>query len=190
MDPFFASKASTSQKGLTEHSSRKHFDQQSSVMSNATHHHNSKTDQHHYPYEIDQDVEYENQQFNHHNQHQESQYEEEQHQHYDNENEEQYQEEEERTPLLFVDVNLGQGKAERIIVREGDQSLELAQQFCREHNLDTGMIGRLKELLDAQIAGLLTRIDEEGHSTPSETDRKGHHGYYRDENTCGDDYYH
>jgi len=45
-----------------------------------------------------------------------------------------HHDEEERTPLLFVDVNLGQGRAERIIVREGDQSLQLAQQFCIEHS--------------------------------------------------------
>ena len=41
--------------------------------------------------------------------------------------------ENERVPLLFVDVNLGQGKAERIIVYEGDKSETLARRFAEEH---------------------------------------------------------
>ena len=39
----------------------------------------------------------------------------------------------ERVPLLFVDVNLGGGKSERIIVYEGDKSEILAKQFADEH---------------------------------------------------------
>jgi len=44
-----------------------------------------------------------------------------------------YQNATERVPLLFVDVNLGQGRAERIIVYEGDRSEELAQRFAEEN---------------------------------------------------------
>ena len=36
------------------------------------------------------------------------------------------------------------------------------------------MAGKLKELLDSQIAGLLTRIDEELNSLQSETDKNEH----------------
>lgn len=39
----------------------------------------------------------------------------------------------EKVPLLFVDVNLGQGKTERIVVYEGDKSEALAQRFSEEH---------------------------------------------------------
>ncbi len=39
----------------------------------------------------------------------------------------------ERVPLLFVDVNLGQGKSERITVFEGDKSEVLAREFAEEH---------------------------------------------------------
>lgn len=42
-------------------------------------------------------------------------------------------EEDERVPLLFVDVNLGQGISERITVYEGDRSEVLARQFAEEH---------------------------------------------------------
>jgi len=66
-----------------------------------------------------------------------------------------------KVPLLFVDVNLGQGKSERIVIYEGDDSLTLANQFSDKHGLDAGMKVKLKEMLDSQIAGLLARIEEE-----------------------------
>jgi len=40
------------------------------------------------------------------------------------------------------------------------------------------MKGRLKELLDSQIAGLLSRIDEEATSAHSETERQKYGDYY------------
>lgn len=51
-------------------------------------------------------------------------------------NEEEYNqhEEDDRVPLLFVDVNLGQGRAERITVYEGDTAESLAQRFAEEHS--------------------------------------------------------
>jgi hypothetical protein len=48
-----------------------------------------------------------------------------------------------------VDVNLGQGLTERIVVFEGDKSEELAKEFSEVHNLNEGMEGKLKDLLDA-----------------------------------------
>ena len=39
-------------------------------------------------------------------------------------------------------------------------------------DLDISMKGRLIELLDSQIAGLLSRIDEEATSAHSETERQ------------------
>jgi len=94
-----------------------------------------------------------------------------------------------RVPLLFVDVNLGQGKAERIVVYEGDRSDELAQRFADEHGLDIGMRGRLKELLDSQIDGLLSRIDEELNSGLSETERQQHSEQYAHEQIQEEDDY-
>lgn len=60
-----------------------------------------------------------------------------------------------------MDVNLGPGETKRIIVYEHDTSEELAESFAKEHGLDSQLKEKLKELLDAQIDGLLTRIDEE-----------------------------
>lgn len=37
-------------------------------------------------------------------------------------------------PLLFVDVNLGPGRAERIVVYEGDTAEALAQEFTDKHS--------------------------------------------------------
>ena len=61
-------------------------------------------------------------------------------------------EEDENQPLLFVDVNLGVGKQERIVVCDGDQADELAERFARMHSkphpltldLDDEMKGRLE----------------------------------------------
>lgn len=40
---------------------------------------------------------------------------------------------ENRIPLLYVDVNLGANRTERIVVFEGDESEELAERFVQEH---------------------------------------------------------
>lgn len=40
---------------------------------------------------------------------------------------------EERMPLIFVDVNLGPARQERIIIYEGDEAHELASHFCCKH---------------------------------------------------------
>ncbi|KAM3132475.1 hypothetical protein pb186bvf_015434 [Paramecium bursaria] len=67
----------------------------------------------------------------------------------------------ENVPLLFVDVNIEDGKTARITVFDGDKSEDLAKKFALEHGLDFGMTEKLKELLDQQINSLLTKIDEE-----------------------------
>ena len=39
-----------------------------------------------------------------------------------------------KTPLLFVDVNLGNGQQERIVVCEGDNVNDLANNFSEIHS--------------------------------------------------------
>jgi hypothetical protein len=75
-----------------------------------------------------------------------------------------------RIPLLFVDVNLGPDKTQRIIVYEGDTAKALARKFALEYKLDKTMESKLEELLEYQISGLLTRIDEEVPSLNSDRD--------------------
>jgi hypothetical protein len=36
--------------------------------------------------------------------------------------------------MLYIDINLGEEKAERIVVFEGDSASELAARFCEEHS--------------------------------------------------------
>lgn len=47
--------------------------------------------------------------------------------------EEEPEKKEEGNPLLFVDVNLGPGRADRIVVYEGDTAESLAERFSLEH---------------------------------------------------------
>jgi hypothetical protein len=74
----------------------------------------------------------------------------------------------EGNPLLFVDVNLGPGRAERIVVYEGDTAEQLAEDFTKKHGLDDNLKEKLVKLLENQIAGLLARIDEELTSNGTE----------------------
>lgn len=67
----------------------------------------------------------------------------------------------EKTPLLFVDVNLGGDNSERIVVFEGDTAQDLAKRFCEEHQLDDDTQEKLEELLQSQISSVLTKIEEE-----------------------------
>lgn len=66
-----------------------------------------------------------------------------------------------KTPLLFVDVNLGGDNSERIVVYEGDTAEELSHRFCEEHGLDEDTREKLEDLLQSQIASVLTKIEEE-----------------------------
>jgi len=50
-------------------------------------------------------------------------------------------------PLLFVDVNLGEGLSDRIVLYDGDQPSTLAQEFATRHSLDDGMKMKLTDLL-------------------------------------------
>ncbi len=55
----------------------------------------------------------------------------------------------EKTPLLFVDVNLGGDMSERIVVYEGDTAVDLSHRFCEEHGLDEDTREKLEELLQS-----------------------------------------
>ena len=65
------------------------------------------------------------------------------------------------TPLLFIDINLGEDQPERIIVYEGDQAEVLAKNFCEKHGLDDDTREKLEEQLNMQIKNVLTQIKEE-----------------------------
>ena len=45
----------------------------------------------------------------------------------------------EKQPLLYVDVNLGPNKSERIVVFDGDTAINLSEDFSTRHGLDNIM---------------------------------------------------
>jgi hypothetical protein len=49
--------------------------------------------------------------------------------------------------MLYVDVNIGPDKSERIVVFEGDTAEDLASSFCEEWSLSEVMREKLTELL-------------------------------------------
>lgn len=71
-------------------------------------------------------------------------------------------------PKLYVDVNVGKNKMERIVVYEGDTAESLANKFCETHKLDKNMYDKLITLLDQQIAGVLPKIVEDEDPDDSE----------------------
>jgi hypothetical protein len=57
-------------------------------------------------------------------------------------------------PLLFIDVNLGPDKAERIVVFEGDTADDLATRFAQRHNLNDIMREKLQSLILFELQSL------------------------------------
>lgn len=41
---------------------------------------------------------------------------------------------EDRLPVLFLDVNLGGGKVKRLIIKDGDDYMKIASQFCQDNS--------------------------------------------------------
>ena len=63
-------------------------------------------------------------------------------------------------PYLIIDVNINDHEVSEIPVYEGDQAKILARNFALEHNLTHEEEINLKTLIENQIKGVLTRIDE------------------------------
>eukprot|EP00347_Sterkiella_histriomuscorum_P010238 403377062 len=64
-------------------------------------------------------------------------------------------------PLLFLDVNLGNDKMQRIIINEGDNVQFIVDQFCNKHKLNPKKRGKLLKAIESQLAGHLHCIQEE-----------------------------
>lgn len=59
-------------------------------------------------------------------------------------------------PILFVDVNLGEDKVERLTVYEGDEAVDVAKEFWIKNNLNTTMQEKLEQMLNSY----LSKIDD------------------------------
>jgi len=85
------------------------------------------------------------------------------------------EEEQEEIPLMFLDINLGKGILDRIVVYDGDTSEELASEFCKMHSnnkIDLNSLSqkKLEGLIRDQIRKLLNKIDEEGQSEEDQSE--------------------
>ena len=65
------------------------------------------------------------------------------------------------TPILFLDVNFGNGEITRIVMYENDKPEELAEAFCIENGLDLSKKDRLVEIIYQQLESVLEKIEEE-----------------------------
>ncbi|CAI2379453.1 unnamed protein product [Moneuplotes crassus] len=66
-----------------------------------------------------------------------------------------------RYPILYVDINLGDNHIERITIFEEDDIEQVAKEFAETHNLNDKMYDKLQRMLQNQMAGILSRINEE-----------------------------
>ena len=71
---------------------------------------------------------------------------------------------------------------ERIVVYEGDTADGLAKEFCGKNGLNKDMEGKLKLLLEQQIAGVLPKINENEEEVDSEDQEEENGGKKQDDN--------
>lgn len=76
--------------------------------------------------------------------------------------------EDEKYPILFLDVNLGKGKVDRLIIMDGDDPMKVADEFCEQHTLSDKKKKKLKNVIKQQLRGMLTKIPEEEGEEPEE----------------------
>jgi len=71
------------------------------------------------------------------------------------------QPEKKRTPLLFIDVNIGANSLSRIVIYEGDTAESASREFSKKHKLDTKTEGKLKDIVEEQMKNLIPGMKEE-----------------------------
>ena len=64
-------------------------------------------------------------------------------------------------PILFLDVNLGKDKVERLVIYDGDDPYAVADEFCARYALEDKKKRKLAKVIKKQLDSLLTRIDED-----------------------------
>lgn len=67
----------------------------------------------------------------------------------------------EKYPILFLDVNLGKGKVDRLVIMDGDDPLKISEDFCKQHGLSEKKKKKLDNVIKQQLTGMLTRIEED-----------------------------
>lgn len=65
---------------------------------------------------------------------------------------------ERKTPLLYMDVNLGPGRTGRIGLHQGDDPVQLAANFARAYQLDATMRNRLQQLIERYMTEVVPEL--------------------------------
>jgi len=65
------------------------------------------------------------------------------------------------TPILYLDVNFGNGDITRIVMYENDKPEEVAEAFCHENGLDFMKQQKLVQIIYQQLESFLEKIEEE-----------------------------
>lgn len=77
----------------------------------------------------------------------------------------------EKFPILYLDVNLGKGKVDRLVIMDGDDPLEISERFCKQHGLSEKKKKKLDNVIKQQLTGMLTRIDEDDEEIEDAVER-------------------
>ena len=78
-----------------------------------------------------------------------------------NNDQEECEGEDENFPILFLDVNLGKDRVERLVIYDGDDPFQVAEEFCKTNGLEPRKQKKLAKVIKKQLDSLLTRIDED-----------------------------
>lgn len=65
-----------------------------------------------------------------------------------------------RKPILSVDVNLGEGVNEKLIVYQGENANEVSRRLVEKYNIDETLRSKFEMMLHTHIRSLLWKIDE------------------------------
>mgnify|MGYP006889575030 CR=1 FL=1 len=69
--------------------------------------------------------------------------------------------EERGDPIMYLDVNLGKGLSERIVLCDGDDYLEVVEEFQMRFALSERKKLKLINVIKYQLSSMLTAINEE-----------------------------
>lgn len=65
-----------------------------------------------------------------------------------------------RKPVLSVDVNLGEGISEKLMVYEGESAYEVSLRLVAKYKIDECLRGKFESMLHLHIRNLLWKIEE------------------------------
>jgi hypothetical protein len=63
-----------------------------------------------------------------------------------------------KKPILSVDVNLGDGVSDKIMVFEGETAFEVSQRLVEKYKIDESLRQKFENMLHSHIRNLLWRI--------------------------------